>query len=221
MSLTPLFYKTFKRFNSPMRGNFRTTTLKNMNYPTIAFNPILKNQPVSLRPLGTDQRIRGVATGRETQDSIEVTYYEPITVLIPRSRVELPSSPCTDSPLATSLTRTKSRRATNKTHPPTGWLTEGSRGKKLFVYRVGSGRSKSMTIESRQEEVLVFLMTKLRVPYEETKTTIELFRKNSESTLDRLIEKKVFNTLHVTAVLEAELIDWEVATIIEAFGITF
>lgn len=192
-----------------------------MNYPTsIAFNPILQNQPVSLRPLGTNQRIRGVATGRENKDSIEVTYYEPVTVLIPRSRVELPSSPCNQSPLATSLTPSKPRRATNKNHPSTGWLTEGSRGKKLFVYRSGSSR-RSLTIESRQEEVLVFLMTRLRVPYDETKQTIEAFRGNSEGTLDRLIEKGIFSTLHVTSILEAEVIDWEVATIVETFGITF
>lgn len=191
-----------------------------MNYPSIAFNPILKNQPVSLRPLGTDQRVRGVATGRESKDSIEVTYYEPITVLIPRSRVELPSNLGTASPLATSLTQSKPRRSTNKTHPSTGWLTEGSRGKKLFVYKSGKS-TKSKTIESLQEETLIFLLTKLRHPCKETIKVIEEFRKNSEATLDRLLAERIFVPLHVTAIQNAEFVAWEVQTIITKLGISF
>ena len=184
-------------------------------------NPDLQNKSATFRLLGESKEMRGTATGRETRDSIEVRYYQPITVLIPKSRVAVNRSNVeADSPLATWLTAEKPKRMTNKTFSPTGWMVKGARNKTLFCYKVGSGR-KYKTLESRQEEVLVFLLNKLRVPCQEIVQAIEAFRAKPEPALDLLVQRGILTPEHLEVLLDAEVIDWEVEAIVDRLGIKF
>jgi hypothetical protein len=196
----------------------RSTALKD-SQPVSTTDEALKNKAIRFRPLGSKDSTPGITTGRVVENCVEVLFYQPTKILVPRERVDGLNADGANK-LVTSLTVKKPSVMTSKNHPATGWMTPGSKGKMLYCRKVGT-RTKSMTLHSRQEEVLVFLLNQMRIAGDQVKAALLAFRSDREKALDSLLAKEIFTMKHLRAVVMAETVDLEVSAIMTQLGIVF
>lgn len=148
---------------------------------------------VDFRPLGATQVLTGRATGRVTNDLVEVEFFQPVRQLVPRSRIHeiiQPAQIVDISPI---------RDTPNRHHHATGWIEE-RRGRHIYLRRVGS-KKKSTTLETQAEFELVKRLIHKRQSSDRILAMLQSFRQDYQSALDTLASKQLLSIEEVARLL--------------------